>query len=103
LDLGNPDGLDVVLICSKPSQVTMQYTKMQAYGNHFRMEDPNNRLLQTFDSGIASMFEQQIVNARDQMSIHYVEVLKDILELDYGRVQSPIIIFRFDWMKQKDN
>ncbi len=81
----------------------MQYTKMQAYGNHFRMEDPNNRLLQTFDSGIASMFEQQIVNARDQMSIHYVEVLKDILELDYGRVQSPIIIFRFDWMKQKDN
>ncbi len=58
LDLGNLDVLDVVLLCSKPSQVAMRYTKMKAYGNHFRMEDPNNRLLQTFDNGIASMFEQ---------------------------------------------
>jgi hypothetical protein len=53
LDLGNLDGLDVVLLCSKPSQVAMRYTKMKACGNHFRVEDPKNRLLQTFDSGIA--------------------------------------------------
>jgi hypothetical protein len=39
------------------------------------------------------MFEQQTVNARDQMFVQYVGVLKDILKLDYGRVQSPIIIF----------
>jgi hypothetical protein len=57
VDLGNPDGLDVVLLCSKPSQVAMQYTRMKAYGNHFRVEDLKNRLLQTFNSGIASMFE----------------------------------------------
>jgi hypothetical protein len=37
------------------------------------------------------------------MSIQYVGVLKDILKLDYGHVQSPIIIFRCEWMKQEDN
>jgi hypothetical protein len=59
---------------------------MKAYGNHFRVEDPKNRLLQTFDSGIVSMFEQQIVDVKDQMSIQYVGVLKDILKLDYGHL-----------------
>ncbi len=102
LDLGNPDGLDVVLLCNKPYQVAMQYTKMKTYGNHFRVEDPKSRLLQTFDSGIASMFKQKIVDARDQMFIQYVGVLKDILKLDYGHVQSPIIIFRCEWMKRED-
>ncbi len=62
---------------------------MKAYGNHFRVEVPKSRLLQTSDNGIASMFEQQIVDAKDQMSIKYVGVLKDILKLDYGHVQSP--------------
>ncbi len=42
---------------------------MKAYGNHFRVEDPKNRLLQTFDNAIASMFEQQIVDVRDQMYV----------------------------------
>jgi hypothetical protein len=89
LDLGNPNGLDVVLLCIKPYQVAMRYTMMKAYGNHFRVEVPKSRLLQTSDNGIASMFEQQIVDAKDQMSIKYVGVLKDILKLDYGHVQSP--------------
>jgi hypothetical protein len=50
---------------------------MKAYGNHFRVDDPENKFLQTYDSGIASMFEQQIVDARE-MSIQYVGILKDI-------------------------
>jgi hypothetical protein len=37
------------------------------------------------------------------MFVQYVGVLKDILKLDYGRVQSPIIIFWCVWMKWKDN
>ncbi len=81
LDLGNPDGLDVVLLCSKPYQVAMRYTRMKAYGNHFRVENPKNRQLQTFDNGIASMFEQQIVDARDQMFIQYVGGAKRHIEI----------------------
>jgi hypothetical protein len=56
---------------------------MKAYGNHFRVEDQKSRLLQTFDNGIASMFKHQTVNARNQMLVQYVGVLKDKLKLDY--------------------
>ncbi len=52
---------------------------MKACGNHFRVDDPKNRFLQTYDSGIASMFEQQIVDARE-VSIQYVGIVKDILK-----------------------
>jgi hypothetical protein len=78
LDLGNLDCLDALLLCNKPSQVALRYTRMKAYGNHFRMDDPKNRFLQTYDSGIASMFEQQIVDARE-VFIQYVGFVKDIL------------------------
>jgi hypothetical protein len=67
---------------------------MKTYGNHYRVEDPNNRLLQTFDSGIASVFEQQTIDARG-IFVQYVGVLKDILKLNYD----PIVIFRCEWMK----
>jgi hypothetical protein len=61
LDLGNLDCLDALLLCSKPSQVALQYTRMKAYGNHCRVDDRKNRFLKTYDSGIASMFEQQLL------------------------------------------
>jgi hypothetical protein len=64
MDLGNLEDLDVVSLCNKPSQVATHYTRMKAYGNHFRMEGSKNKLLQKYDSGIASMFEQQTVDAR---------------------------------------
>jgi hypothetical protein len=57
-----------------------------------------NRLLQTYDSGITSMFEQQIIDARE-VSIQYVGITKDILKLDYGPMQTPIMIFKCDWLK----
>ncbi len=47
----------MVLLCSKPSQTVTQYTRMKAYGNHYRVEDSKNGLLQTYDSGITSMFD----------------------------------------------
>jgi hypothetical protein len=75
---------------------------MKTYGNHFRVDDPKNRFLQTHDSGIVSMFEQQIVDARN-VSIQYVGIVKDILKLDYGPVQTPIAILRFEWLQRKNN
>jgi len=41
------------------------------------MDDPKNKFLQTYDNAIASIFEQQIVDAK-KMSIQYVGVIKDI-------------------------
>jgi hypothetical protein len=31
--------------------------------------------------------------------LQYVGVLKEILELDYGAISNPIILVRFDWVK----
>jgi len=39
IDLNNEDNIDRVLMCSRPSQLATQYTRMKAYGNHFRIED----------------------------------------------------------------
>jgi hypothetical protein len=35
--------------------------------------------------------------------VHYVGVLKDILQMNYGPLRSPIILFRCEWMKRNDN
>jgi hypothetical protein len=40
----------------------MHYTKMKAFRNHFRVDDVASIKLQTYDSGIESMFEVPIAN-----------------------------------------
>ncbi len=102
LDLGNPNCLDAFLLCSKPSQIALQYIIMEAYDNHFRVDDPKNMFLQTYDSGIALMFEQQTIDAR-KVFVQYVGFLKAILKLDYGPTQTPIVIFKCEWLKREDN
>jgi len=37
------------------------------------------------------------------MSIPYVGVLQDILLLDYGPLQTPVILLRCEWVKPFDN
>ena len=57
---------------------------------------------QTYNSGVASVFEVPSTDARD-MSVDYIGVLKDILKLDYGPLHTPIILFRCQWVKTTDN
>jgi hypothetical protein len=80
----------------------MRYTKMKAFGNHFQIDDAASAKLQTYDSGIASVFEVSIANAIE-VSVNYVGVLKDILKLNYGPLYTPMIILRCEWMKRQDN
>ena len=51
---------------------------------------------------MASVFEVPSADARD-ISVHYVGVLKDILKLDYGPMNTPIVLFRCEWLKTQDN
>jgi hypothetical protein len=37
------------------------------------------------------------------VSMNFVEVLKDILKLDYGLVHTLVIIFKCEWVKRMDN
>ena len=102
VDPNNADDMDLVLLCSRPSQLATRYTRMKAYGNHFRVEDPQSAVLQTYDSGVASVFHMSSTET-EPATLNYVGVLKDILKLNYGPLRTPIIIFRCEWMKQRDN
>ena len=66
------------------------------------MDDGDTARFQTYNCGVASVFQVPSVDARD-VSMHYVGVLKDILKLDYGPTHSPIVLFRCEWVKSHDN
>ncbi len=35
--------------------------------------------------------------------IQYVDILKEILKLEYGPISSPIVLFPYKWMKNGNN
>jgi hypothetical protein len=94
--------VDSLLLSMKPAQKAMRYTKMKTFGNHFRVMDETANRMQTFDSGIASVFDVPVEDEQD-VSVNFVGVLKDILKLDYGPVRTPIILLRCEWLKRTDN
>jgi hypothetical protein len=75
---------------------------MKAFGNHFRVADKSSTRMQTYDCGIASVFEVPTPEAHS-MSVNYVGVLQDIFKLNYGLLHTPIILLRYEWMKRQDN
>jgi hypothetical protein len=38
-----------------------------------------------------------------EISVNYVGVLKDVLELDYGPLHILVILLKCEWMKRVDN
>jgi hypothetical protein len=75
---------------------------MKAYVNHFRVEDQQSATLQTYDDGVASVFHMSSTES-ESTTLNHVGVLMDILKLNYGPLRTPIIVFRCEWMKQRDN
>jgi hypothetical protein len=56
LDANNPDDMDKLLLIRKPSQRATRYGRMKSFGNHFRVADESSARMQTYDSGVASVF-----------------------------------------------
>jgi hypothetical protein len=102
LDVNKAEDFDKLLLSMKPSQRAIRYCRMKAFRNHFRVEDAASTRMQTYDSGVASVFTIPTADARD-VSVNYVGVLKDILKLDYGPLSSPIVLLRCQWAKQRDS
>jgi hypothetical protein len=102
INVTNPNDTDVLLMCTKPSQKATRYTRMKAFGNHFRVEDDTTTRLQTYDSSVASVFQVPVDDARD-VSVNYVDVVKDILKLDYRAVNSLVILLHYEWVRRHDN
>jgi hypothetical protein len=101
-DVENEVDVDTLLLCAKPSQRAIWYTKMRAFGHHFRVDDEAASRLQTYNSSIASIFNVPTKDARD-VSVNYVGVVKDILKLNYGALHNPVILLHCQWIKREDN
>jgi hypothetical protein len=55
------------------------------------MEYLKNNSMQTFDSGIASIFDMSTFDAKD-VSLNFDGVLKDIFKLDYHHLHTHAVI-----------
>jgi hypothetical protein len=64
LDVNNPEDFDKLLLCMKPSQRAIRYSRMKAFGNHFRVDGHATARMQTYDCGVASVFEVPTADAR---------------------------------------
>ena len=102
MDLSNPIDMDRFLLSKKPAQRGTRYRRVLAFGNHFRVEDEHTTHLLSYNSGVASIFQQQSENG-EESAVNYVGVLRDILDLDYGTLSRSIIMMRCDWVKAHDS
>jgi hypothetical protein len=102
MDLSNSEDMDRLMLSRKPSQKATRYTRVTSFGNHFRVEDDTTDRMVSYNSGVASTFELPGGIAND-LSMNYVGILKDVLQLDYGALHTQIILMRCDWVKAQDN
>jgi hypothetical protein len=102
LNTSSPEEMDLRLLSYKPSQRATRYLRMKAYGNHFRGNNPTTTQLQTYDSGVTSIFHVPTDDTQE-VSINYVGVLKDILKLDYGTLHTQVNLMKCEWMKKADS
>lgn len=75
---------------------------MVTFGNHFCAHDVNTTHFLSYNSSVASVFQQPSKDASES-SVNYVEELKDVLELDNGALSSKIILMGCEWVKTTDN
>jgi len=54
-----------MLISKKPLEKALQYSRMKAFGNHFKVDDEANHQLETYDCGVAFVFQVPALNLQD--------------------------------------
>jgi len=55
---GTIEDKDVVHLSMKPKPIALRYTKMRAYGNHYRVNEGGAKTtMATYDFGVASIFQ----------------------------------------------
>lgn len=97
---------EVQLYCTPPSTHALSFKSCKAYGNHWRtlplnsLSDCHGSTYSTFDSGMAGTWNESTVNRRGETitsSVTYVGVLSEIIQLDYGPLPSPVVLFKGKW------
>ncbi len=97
---GTFDDHDVVALSIPPSTKTCRYKIIKAYGSHFHVDDQTIVGCVTYDSEVASFFGHNNVddNHHPSRQLQYVGVLRNILQLDYKTMSTPIVLFWCDWV-----
>lgn len=95
--MSDPNEHDTVLLSNPPSMTCKRYKKMKAYGNHWRVNDETGQSMGNFDSGVACFETNEYSSGAGK---DYVGLLEDILVLDYGDLNTPIILFSCQWKKR---
>ncbi|KAL3698568.1 hypothetical protein R1sor_012644 [Riccia sorocarpa] len=80
-------------LVSLPKTQCRFYRKIQAYGNHYRVQESNRAAFSTFDCGIAATTDEH------NSTFMHVGVLKRILQLDYGLGNDNPVLFQGRWVQ----
>jgi hypothetical protein len=93
---------DVILLSNPPLLRIKTYTRMMAYGNHYRVLDSDTPYSVTYDSGLITVFEHlnESPLTSGWMEMGYVGELVGIWVLEYGNTSSPIILMKGSWVRQ---
>ena len=91
---------DMKRLSVPPKLVTKLYSRMEAYGNHYRCDDGSSAGMVSYDCGVASILSAQASSSGEVLGqIHYVGVLKHIRVMDYGKVATRIALMECDWVR----
>jgi len=69
---------------------------------HFEVDDESIPAMVIYDLEVALVFQIPSNDARE-VSVSYIGFLKDILKVDYGSLQAPVVLLHFEWVKRQDN
>jgi hypothetical protein len=93
------EDLDVLVLCCPLAMTNLRYQQLKAYDNHYRVNSCSIVGMVSYDSEVASIFNQQQMRVHDEdVAIHCVGVLKNIYLLNYGPISNPIILMQCEWV-----
>ena len=91
---------DMKKLSVPPKLVTKLYSRMEAYGNHYRCDDGSSAGMVSYDCGVASILSAEGSTSEGVLGqIHYVGVLKHIRVMDYGKVSKRIALMECEWVR----
>ena len=90
---------DLVRISQPPSRLALRFSRMWAYGNHYRTDNEQfRRRHSTYDSAICTIFTETVEGGSGlaEATLQYVGILKDILVVSFGALK--VTLMRASWI-----
>lgn len=106
MDIGLDIDEDLVRIAQPPSRLALRFSRMWAYGNHFRTDNEQHcRRHSTYDSAICTIFTETVGGSDGELGVaeatlKYVGILKDILMVSFGALK--VTLMRASWIPMQN-